>query len=89
MAYHNATTAVIVFMKPLLLSLIFLLLGANAHSQDFFNATPQSFGDSNPSFLPVEQAYQSDLQWNNDNLLLGWQITEGYYLYRERFKRQR
>jgi thiol:disulfide interchange protein len=86
MAYHNATTAVIVFMKPLLLSLIFLLLGANAHSQDFFNATPQSFGDSNPSFLPVEQAYQSDLQWNNDNLLLGWQITEGYYLYRERFE---
>ncbi|AMO67688.1 c-type cytochrome biogenesis protein [gamma proteobacterium BDW918] len=86
MAYHNATTAVIVFMKPLLLSLIFLLLGANAHSQDFFNATPQSFGDSNPSFLPVEQAYQSDLQWNKDNLLLGWQITEGYYLYRERFE---
>jgi thiol:disulfide interchange protein DsbD len=86
MAYHNATTAVIVFMKPLLLSLIFLVFGVNAHSQDFFNATPQSFGDSNPSFLPVEQAYQSDLQWNNDNLLLGWQITEGYYLYRERFQ---
>jgi thiol:disulfide interchange protein DsbD len=86
MAYHNATTTVIVFMKPLLLSLIFLVFGANAHSQDFFNATPQSFGDSNPSFLPVEQAYQSDLQWNNDNLLLGWQITEGYYLYRERFQ---
>ncbi|WP_320837858.1 protein-disulfide reductase DsbD [Zhongshania sp.] len=73
-------------MKPLLLSLIFLVFGVNAHSQDFFNATPQSFGDSNPSFLPVEQAYQSDLQWNNDNLLLGWQITEGYYLYRERFQ---
>ncbi len=86
MTYHNATTAVIVFMKPLLLSLIFLVFGASAHSQDFFNTTPQTFGDSNPSFLPVEQAYQSELQWNNEEMLLGWKIAEGYYLYRERFQ---
>jgi len=86
MTYHNATTAVIVFMKPLLLSLIFLVFGANAHSQDFFNTAPQSFGDSNPSFLPVEQAYQAELLWNDDDLLLGWKIANGYYLYRERFQ---
>ncbi|MEX1668995.1 protein-disulfide reductase DsbD family protein [Zhongshania guokunii] len=73
-------------MKPLLLSLILLVFGASAHSQDFLNTAPQNFGTSSPSFLPVEQAYQAELLWNNDDLLLGWKIAEGYYLYRERFQ---
>ncbi len=73
-------------MKPLLLSLILLIFGTSAQAVDFLNTQPQTFGDSPPSFLPVEQAYQSELIWNNDELLIGWKIAEGYYLYRERFQ---
>jgi thiol:disulfide interchange protein DsbD len=77
---------VIVFMKPLLLSLIFLIFGSNTQAVDFLNTQPQTFGNSNPSFLPVEQAYQAELLWSESELLIGWKIAEGYYLYRERFQ---
>ncbi|MBD2858647.1 protein-disulfide reductase DsbD [Spongiibacter sp. KMU-158] len=40
---------------------------------------------SEPSFLPVEQAYQVDLVENGDQLTAFWTIADGYYLYRERF----
>jgi thiol:disulfide interchange protein DsbD len=36
-------------------------------------------------FLPVEQAYQLDIDVTDDRLLAHWDIAEGYYLYRHQF----
>jgi thiol:disulfide interchange protein len=86
LTYHTATALVIVFMKQLLLLVILLFAGIAHSSDDFFSATsPSSFGDASPQFLPVEEAYQSQLLWNNDDLLLSWTAADGYYLYKERF----
>ncbi len=86
MTYHTATALVIVFMKQLLLLVILLFAGIAHSSDDFFSApSPSSFDDASPQFLPVEEAYQSQLLWNNDDLLLSWTAADGYYLYKERF----
>lgn len=42
--------------------------------------------DSSAEFLPVEQAYQLAVSIEEKQLLLTWTITDGYYLYRDRFK---
>lgn len=39
----------------------------------------------NDEFLPVEQAYQLQVDVIDDHLLLHWDIAEGYYLYRHQF----
>ncbi|HEY3699471.1 MAG TPA: protein-disulfide reductase DsbD [Spongiibacteraceae bacterium] len=36
-------------------------------------------------FLPVEKAYQPEIQFAGDKLSLHWQIADGYYLYRHQF----
>jgi thiol:disulfide interchange protein DsbD len=41
---------------------------------------------SSTEFLPVEQAYQLAVSVEENQLLLAWTITDGYYLYRDRFK---
>ena len=42
--------------------------------------------DNSAEFLPVEQAYQLAVSVGENQLLLNWTITDGYYLYRDRFK---
>ncbi len=37
-------------------------------------------------FLPVDQAYQLDVAVEDQQIIFNWAITEGYYLYRDRFK---
>jgi thiol:disulfide interchange protein len=73
-------------MKQILLLVIFLFASTSQAADDFFS-TPSAarFDDSSPQFLPVEQAYQSQLLWNNGDLLLSWTAANGYYLYKERF----
>jgi len=39
-----------------------------------------------PEFLPVDQAFVFDFQQNGDQLVLSWQIADGYYLYKKQFK---
>lgn len=43
-------------------------------------------GSETIDFLPVEQAYQVEVSVAEDQLLFSWTITDGYYLYRDRFK---
>lgn len=38
-----------------------------------------------PEFLPVDQAYQFDFQQRGNQLILSWEIADGYYLYQHRF----
>ncbi|MEJ2063034.1 MAG: protein-disulfide reductase DsbD family protein [Reinekea sp.] len=37
-------------------------------------------------FLPVEEAFQVDVQRVGSELLMDFDITDGYYLYRDRYK---
>jgi len=66
-----------------------LLLSALSHADDPFKTggnPKNSFTESAPSdFLPVEQAYRLSAGFEGGQLVLSWQIADGYYLYRERF----
>ena len=72
--------------------LVCLALSTSSMAQVSLNSGPQSneigFFSSAESteFLPVDQAYQVTVSIAEDRLLLNWTITEGYYLYRDRFK---
>ena len=59
-----------------------ITLDSRSQSSDmgFFSGTEST------DFLPVDQAYQVTVSVAEDRLLLSWTITEGYYLYRDRFK---
>ena len=57
-----------------------LTKGLKSSGADFFAQ------DSSAEFLPVEQAYQLAVSVEENQLLLNWTITDGYYLYRDRFK---
>lgn len=39
-----------------------------------------------PEFLPVDQAFVFDFQQKGEQLILNWQIADGYYLYKKQFK---
>ena len=46
-----------------------------------------SFQQSTPDFLPVEEAYQLEVERiDQKTIRLYWQITDGYYLYQHQFK---
>ncbi len=57
-------------------------------AQDAFSTSPAGdFANQQAAnFLPVEQAYQSLLQWRDDQLHISWTIADGYYLYQQRFE---
>ena len=40
----------------------------------------------NPQFLPVEQAFQVNVEVEEQQLIFDWTIAEGYYLYQRSFK---
>ena len=68
----------------LLFFLFFCLLPS--HASTAFGSSTQTFSlDQQPSFLPVEEAYQASLDVLDNSVLVDWQIADGYYLYRERF----
>ena len=81
--------------------LLVLLMGLTTHAQDSIpqdslkqdpfsnNATSNSKSNViivNDDFLPVDQAYVMNYQIAGNQLLLNWEVAEGYYLYEERFK---
>lgn len=44
------------------------------------------FTQEEPEFLPVDEAFQFESEISNDNrLIIRWNITDGYYLYEDRF----
>ncbi len=80
-------------MKPLLTFFLLLIVNVGTLASEPFEKTTtgtRAFTNIDletpaPSFLPVAQAYQLDIEENNGQLKLFWSIAEGYYLYRERF----
>ncbi len=43
-----------------------------------------SFGNSNDSFVPVDEAFPFNFYQQDGKLMLDWQVRDGYYLYQER-----
>ncbi|WP_439098871.1 protein-disulfide reductase DsbD [Bowmanella dokdonensis] len=64
---------------PLFLIVLFSSL---AHAQDPL----AGLLDDQPTFLPVDEAFRFDFRQQDDELILSWQIAEGYYLYKKQFK---
>lgn len=83
----------------LLLSCLVLLYSSSFLSAANFSSTPElgqqsafganqplAFGAASGEFLPVEQAYSLNTEFEpSGQLRLNWQIAEGYYLYRHSF----
>ncbi|MGR5246173.1 protein-disulfide reductase DsbD [Vibrio sp. PNB23_22_6] len=53
-------------------------------NDQFGSSQNSTFGNSNDSFVSVDQAFPFNFYQQNDKLLLDWQVREGYYLYQER-----
>ena len=75
----------------LIIASLLLSVSAGAAGPDPFTkpGAVGTLGDSTasqPHFLPVEQAYPLDIIIVGDQLQLRWDITDGYYLYRERMQ---
>lgn len=60
-----------------------LLLTANAsQATSSFN----SLFSQAPKFLPQEQAFQFSFSQQENKVIVRWQISDGYYLYKDKFK---
>ncbi len=44
--------------------------------------------DQNVEFLPIDEAYKAKVQYRDGKVLIDWEIADGYYLYKDRFKFQ-
>ena len=73
-------------MRALLASLL-LLIGSISYAQGFGESPRAQFGAANnPQFLPVEEAYQLEVEiLDAQQVRLYWQIADSYYLYQHRF----
>ncbi|MDH3900725.1 MAG: protein-disulfide reductase DsbD family protein, partial [Gammaproteobacteria bacterium] len=72
-------------MRILLASLL-LLASSWCHAQTFSSIEGAPFSASGPEFLPVEEAYQLEVEVLEERgLRLYWQIADSYYLYQHRF----
>jgi thiol:disulfide interchange protein len=72
---------------PALLSLLFwivLLVQPAAAADDPFKRSAPGLTTRN-EFLPVDQAYRHDVRFEDDRLVVHWDIADGYYLYRHQF----
>jgi len=73
-------------MRALLASLL-LLVSSFSYAQGFSESPRVQFGAANNTrFLPVEEAYQLEVEiLDAQQVRLYWQIAEHYYLYQHRF----
>lgn len=82
--FGNADQAMKHLLYRLFLSSLVLGIAVNSHAF----GTNNQFGESvsEPEFLKVDQAFQFSERIVEGGVKLNWQVTEGYYLYLERFK---
>ena len=74
-------------MRALLASLLLIIAGAaSAQLTPTAGANPFGTAAQQPQFLPVEEAYQLEIELrDNGSLRAYWQIADDYYLYQHRF----
>lgn len=76
------------YRAPLLFccAVLWVLLSHTASAIDPFKSADGSNSlVAHDEFLPADQAYRLDLQFQNNKLIAHWDIAEGYYLYRHQF----
>ncbi len=76
-------------MHRILSIISLILLFSSASSYALTSGNQLGFGNglfSDPEFLPVDQAFRFNSTLSDDQLILSWDIEDGYYLYKERFK---
>ncbi len=87
-------------LKTIMLNIIMMLvLSFSAYSvmaQDDNNSgndlgfdlstSPESLFSDSPTFLKVDEAFGFDFEQRGDQLIIRWDIAEGYYLYKKQFK---
>ena len=74
-------------MRAMLAGFLLLVSGlALAQPSGLPAASPFGAGAAGPQFLPVDEAYQLEVEVREDNSLrVYWQIADTYYLYQHRF----
>lgn len=74
-------------MRAMLAGFLLLVSGlALAQPSGLPAASPFGAAATGPQFLPVDEAYQLEVEVREDNSLrVYWQITDTYYLYQHRF----
>lgn len=60
-----------------------LLLASSPSNADLFSSSPNPF--STPDILPVDEAFRLGAVQDSEGTRIFWQVTPGYYLYRDRF----
>ena len=73
-------------LLPLLVCLCVSLAAVSANAQFNDNGMDDVFGEKQPDFLKVDQAFEFDFTQQNDELVLRFAIADGYYLYKKQFK---
>lgn len=62
------------------------VLSPLSFAQSDLSSNSQLGLDQEPSFLPVEEAYQVSASIDGDQIYFDWNIEDGYYLYQHQFK---
>ncbi|MEM8561301.1 MAG: protein-disulfide reductase DsbD [Pseudomonadota bacterium] len=74
-------------LRLTLATMLLLLVSLWTHANDFANKSSFDSASSSVEFLPVEEAYQVNVEvLDNDRLRVYWSIADDYYLYQHRFK---
>lgn len=73
-------------MKKWFLTSLLVLLSVFTVSKGDAQVTPESLFSDTPSFLKVDEAFVLDYEQKDDELIIKWDIAEGYYLYKKQFK---
>jgi len=77
------------FIFPPLLALTLTLIVAIPASADLFSGKtkpPAELSGQEPDFLPVDEAYKFSSRVAGYQLIIRWDIADGYYLYKDRMK---
>jgi thiol:disulfide interchange protein DsbD len=62
-----------------------VFIGYPQISQAQIDVSPQTLFQDTPSFLKVDQAFQMDFEQSGNELIVKWDIAQGYYLYKKQF----
>ena len=79
----------LLYMHRLLSFIAAILLFSSATSYASLGSNNSGFGKNlfaDPEFLPVDTAFRFSSRVEDDHIVLIWDIEDGYYLYKERFK---
>lgn len=72
-----------IYMRLVLFIILTIISGV---IQASIFADSKIFAPKQTELLPVDEAYVMNSSIDGDNLLIQWEITEGYYLYKGKFK---